>query len=158
MINQDKHTDRTRRVLFLAATTPPLDGGSQVKALDLLDALLLEGESIAAQTLSEVGLRNSNLIADDMSGMSSYSDQVVSVMDEAANLSDERLETHIAPEHILLALLKEQDCKDALYFIGVTSLDIQNKLSEKISISNSLGRDKRISLKTIFTALSKRNK
>jgi hypothetical protein len=155
-------TDSARRVLVLAQEEARnLDTGS-IEPAHLILGLMREGESVAAQALSDVGIdyyltreivQESHVQrTEPRSSRQPFSMATMRIIERSVQISWHRADGGIDAEHLLVALLEEEDetVEDILAKLDVMpqviKLCVDRLLGERFSVSPLLPRALMLSL------------
>lgn len=109
----ERFTDRARRAVVLAQEDNRLRNGQNITTDDLLRGLVLEGESVAAHALTNVGVVVHPAQPGTGAGPSGhipFTAQTKKVLELSVREALQLGHNYIAPEHILLALCREMAC------------------------------------------------
>lgn len=114
----ERYTESARRVLFFARHEVSRLGATSIQSEHLLLGLMREDKGIAAQILAPLPLENIRRNIEGRSGFQEkiatsvevpFSAQIKRVLNFTAEEADRLLHMHIGPEHLLLALLREEN-------------------------------------------------
>lgn len=131
----EKFTDRSRRVTVLAQEEARLAGHDYIGTEHILLALLTEAGSVAADALGRLGVTRDtahaavyavtppNPLADALPGHLPFTPACKETLTAANRESLQLGHNYIAPEHLLLALIRAQS-KAALIMVDGLGLDL----------------------------------
>ena len=143
-------TDNARRVLVLAQEEARDLDASSIDPVHLLLGMVREGESIAAKALSAVGADYylaREIIEDDdaqeselRSASRAFSIATMRIIEKSVKISWDRADGGIDTEHLLVALLEEQDdaIEDVLAGLDVTPQEIEQCLDTLLAEQDSV--------------------
>lgn len=139
----EQFTDRARKVVVLAQEQAQTVHSSHIGSDHLLLAILTEGQSLAAQTLAARGVQRESLLRlahehhieeasdpDPMIWFSAWANEAISFARSEAHAIGH---DHIAPEHLLLGLMRLGDGAAASVLADLSMTGIREVIIEEMT-------------------------
>ncbi len=167
MAGMDQFTPRARHVLSLAQKEAERLRKSQISTAHLLIALIQEEDSIASRVLRELGLEADRVKAmvEDETGFGDHTGSITlspgmqQVLPYAINEANEKKQKNVDTEHLLLGLLRLNNCEamNILGKLGVTPQQIKRQI-DRVSRESKSGSRPALTGKTSSSGSSRRRR
>jgi len=150
----ERYTERARRVIFFARYEASQLGSSSIESEHLLLGLIREGKGLTSRIFSKSQISMES-IRKEIEGRAVYRDKVSTSVDiplspeskkvlgYASEEAERMLHTHIGTEHILLGLMREEQCVAANILankgLGLPAVreDVVQLLNEKTNVGKA---------------------
>jgi ATP-dependent Clp protease ATP-binding subunit ClpC len=150
----ERYTERARRVIFFARYEASQLGSSSIESEHLLLGLIREGKGLTSRIFGNSHV-SMEAVRKEIEGRTVYRGKVSTAVDiplsaEAKQVleygseeAERMLHSHIGTEHVLLGLLRQEDCAatriltDGGMRLGAVREDIAQMLNEKASVSKA---------------------